>query len=405
LSRDIINWPLKRRVEFEFMEVSLTITDFALLLSGAILPAAVTSFVVVALLRKWAPRLGLVDQPGARKVHVQPIPLGGGIGIWVGLILPFFWGSTLAFGLSLYEIRPDWCPEWAWSHIEGIRTRLDSLWVVLGAASVLMLLGLADDRCHLNWKIRLGIQFLVATACVLWQDLGFTAFIQWRWMTNVVAVVWIVAMINAFNMLDNMDALSAGIGGIVCLLLGTVMLLNREAGSSQPQLFVAGLVFVLLGAILGFLLHNRPPARIFMGDAGSYLIGFTLSVATLLGTYADYQFNPLAVLTPLFVMAVPMYDMLTVIAIRLRSGKSPFEADKNHLSHRLVELGFSKPGAVATIYLLTATCGLGAVLLHRLDTVGVVVVTAMVGCVLALIAVLEVTARRQVRRRESESKS
>jgi UDP-GlcNAc:undecaprenyl-phosphate GlcNAc-1-phosphate transferase len=100
-----------------------------------------------------------------------------------------------------------------------------------------------------------------------------------------------------------------------------------------------------------------------------------------------------------------MYDMLTVIAIRLRLGKSPFEADKNHLSHRLVELGFSKPGAVATIYLLTATCGLGAVLLHRLDTVGVAVVTAMVGCVLALIAVIEVTARRQVRRRESEAKS
>ena len=162
-------------------------------------------------------------------------------------------------------------------------------------------------------------------------------------------------------------------------------------------------MFVLFGAILGFLFHNRPPAQIFMGDAGSYLIGFTLSVATLLGTYADSQSNPLAVLTPLFVMAVPMYDMLTVIVIRIRSGKSPFEADKNHLSHRLVELGFTKVGAVATIYLLTATCGLGAVLLHRLDTVGVLVVTAMVGCVLALIAVLEVTARRQARRQDSRS--
>jgi UDP-GlcNAc:undecaprenyl-phosphate GlcNAc-1-phosphate transferase len=387
------------------MDVSLTNSDFVILLSGAMIPAAVTSFVVVALLRKWAPSLGLVDQPGARKVHAQPIPLGGGIGIWFGLMLPFVLGSALAIGLAMYEVRPDWCPGWAWAHMEGVRARLDSLWMVLGAATVLMLLGLADDRCHLNWKIRLGIQFLVATICVLWQDLGFTAFIQSKWLTHVVAIVWIVAMINAFNMLDNMDALSGGIGGIVCLLLGTVMLLNHEAGSSQPQLFVAGLVFVLLGAILGFLLHNRPPARIFMGDAGSYLIGFTLSVATLLGTYADYQFNPLAVLTPLFVMAVPMYDMLTVIAIRLRLGKSPFEADKNHLSHRLVELGFSKPGAVATIYLLTATCGLGAVLLHRLDTVGVAVVTAMVGCVLALIAVIEVTARRQVRRRESEAKS
>ena len=275
--------------------------------------------------------------------------------------------------------------------------------MVLAAATILMFLGLADDRYHLNWKFRLGVQFLVAIFCVVWQDLGFSAFIHWKWFTQIVAVIWIVSMINAFNMLDNMDALSGGIGGIVCLLLGTVMLLNREAGSSQPQLFVAGLVFVLFGAILGFLFHNRPPAQIFMGDAGSYLIGFTLSVATLLGTYADSQSNPLAVLTPLFVMAVPMYDMLTVIVIRIRSGKSPIEADKNHLSHRLVELGFTKVGAVATIYLLTATCGLGAVLLHRLDTVGVLVVTAMVGCVLALIAVLEVTARRQARRQDSRS--
>ena len=82
------------------MEVSLTLTNFALLLSGAIIPAAVTSFVVVALLRRWAPRLGLVDQPGTRKVHVQPIPLGGGLGIWVGLILPFIVGSVIAIVLS-----------------------------------------------------------------------------------------------------------------------------------------------------------------------------------------------------------------------------------------------------------------------------------------------------------------
>lgn len=385
------------------MEVSLATSDFMMLLAGAIAPAAVTSFLVVALLRRWAPKLGLLDQPGERKVHAKVVPLGGGVGICAGLILPFAVGTGVLYSLMAYQVRPSWCPEWAWTHVAGIGDRMDSLWVVLAAATILMFLGLADDRYHLNWKFRLGVQFLVAIFCVLWQDLGFSAFIHWKWFTQIVAVIWIVSMINAFNMLDNMDALSGGIGGIVCLLLGTVMLLNREAGSSQPQLFVAGLVFVLFGAILGFLFHNRPPAQIFMGDAGSYLIGFTLSVATLLGTYADSQSNPLAVLTPLFVMAVPMYDMLTVIVIRIRSGKSPFEADKNHLSHRLVELGFTKVGAVATIYLLTATCGLGAVLLHRLDTVGVLVVTAMVGCVLALIAVLEVTARRQARRQDSRS--
>ena len=97
-------------------------------------------------------------------------------------------------------------------------------------------------------------------------------------------------------------------------------------------------------------------------------------------------------------MAVPLYDMTTVILIRLRSGKSPFAADKNHFSHRLVDLGMTKPQAVLTIYLTTATCGLGALLLHRVDTVGAVLLVLLVGCVLAIIAILESTARRTIKR-------
>jgi UDP-GlcNAc:undecaprenyl-phosphate GlcNAc-1-phosphate transferase len=132
-----------------------------------------------------------------------------------------------------------------------------------------------------------------------------------------------------------------------------------------------------------------------MGDAGSYFVGFCIAVATLLATYTGYQSSTQhAILAPLCVMAVPLYDMTTVIWIRLRSGRSPFEADKNHFSHRLVELGLSKGQAVLTIYLTTATCGLGALLLHRLTLWGAGVVLLMIGCVLALIAILESSARR-----------
>ena len=345
------------------------------MMAMTIIPAMLLSGAAVALIRRFAPQLGLIDEPGERKVHVHAVPLGGGLGIWFGFMTPFAIGTLLVWLASTSEAVQGWLPDWVKTQLPGINSRLDNLWVVLIGGTILMALGLADDRKPLGWKIRLGAQFLLAGICVYWQDWGFSAFIPWQWVTNVLTVIWIVAMINAFNMLDNMDGLSGGIGALTCLLLGGVMLLNPEPGARQPQLFVAGMVFVLLGAILGFLFHNRPPAKIFMGDAGSYLIGFVLSVATLLGTYADYQTRPLAVLTPLFVMAVPMYDMISVIVIRLREGRSPFEADKNHLSHRLVDLGFSKPGAVATIYLLTATCGLGALLLHRLDGVGTVFVT------------------------------
>jgi UDP-GlcNAc:undecaprenyl-phosphate GlcNAc-1-phosphate transferase len=161
-------------------------------------------------------------------------------------------------------------------------------------------------------------------------------------------------------------------------------------------LFVAGFLLVLVGALLGFLWHNRPPARIFMGDAGSYFIGFCIGVATLLATYTGYQSaSRHAILAPLCVMAVPFYDMTTVIWIRLRSGRSPFEADKSHFSHRLVELGLSKGQAVLTIYLTTATCGLGALLLHEVSVFGAGVIVLSIVCVLALIGILESTARRK----------
>ena len=137
-----------------------------------------------------------------------------------------------------------------------------------------------------------------------------------------------------------------------------------------------------------------------MGDSGAYFVGFMIAAATLLASYTGYQDEKHrhAILAPLCVMAVPFYDMTTVILIRLRAGQSPFRADKNHFSHRLVELGLTKSQAVLTIYLLTATCGLGALLLHRVDRAGAVMVLLMIGCVLTLIGVLESTARRTIQK-------
>ncbi|MCA9106632.1 MAG: undecaprenyl/decaprenyl-phosphate alpha-N-acetylglucosaminyl 1-phosphate transferase [Planctomycetales bacterium] len=374
-----------------------------LLFAATLLPSLCVSWCVVWLLRLWAPRLGLLDRPNQRKVHTTPIPLGGGIGIWCGWLAPIAAGIFIVYWLRqdaalAQRLLGDWAV-----HLNGAAERIDVLVGVVFAATTLAVVGLLDDRYGLGWKIRLGIQFLVAGICVAIPELRLTLFLSISAVSAFLTIVWIVAMINAFNMLDNMDGLSGGIGAIVGLLLAAALLMDAEPASGEPQWFVAAFVLVLVGAILGFLIHNRPPARIFMGDAGSYLIGFVLSIATLLGTYANYQEHHLAVLTPLFLMAVPMYDMLTVIAIRIRSGRSPFEADRNHLSHRLVDLGFTKPQAVATIHLLTATCGLGALLLHRLDLLGGVIVTAIVACILALIGLIELTARRRLRAMSNES--
>jgi len=220
-------------------------------------------------------------------------------------------------------------------------------------------------------------------------------FIDLPWLTGAISVLWIVGLVNSFNMLDNMDGLSAGVAAIASAMLAVVMLSTPRPDNNQPQLFIAGLLLVVFGALVGFLWHNRPPARLFMGDAGSYLVGYLLAMTTLTATFAGGNQPRYAILAPLCVLAVPLYDTASVVWIRLRSGRSPFEGDKSHFSHRLVELGMSKPQAVATIYLATATCGLGALLLHQVNLVGAAVVLLMVFCTLALVAVLETAGRRR----------
>jgi UDP-GlcNAc:undecaprenyl-phosphate GlcNAc-1-phosphate transferase len=378
------------------------------LLSGTLLPSAIVSCLAIYALRAAAPKLGLMDHPDPRQVHVRAVPLGGGIGIWLGVIVPFAVGQ-----LVLSQLEPGQTdlfgfevPRSVSEHLAGVRARTTSLWAILGAGTFFMGLGLADDRFGLPWQARLASQFAVAGLCVFWQGWQLTAFVTIPYVALALSVVWIVGMINSFNMLDNMDGLSSGVALIASASLAAVALTSYDPGNDGPQLFVAGFLLVLVGSLAGFLRHNKPPAKIFMGDAGSYFIGFCVAVATLLATYTSYLSpKPHAILAPLVVMAVPLYDMTSVIWIRLRSGASPFKADKNHLSHRLVELGMSKTIAVLTIYLLTATCGLSALLLQRVDTFGAVVILLIVGSVLTLVALLEVAARRKDRHRRREEPS
>lgn len=377
--------------------------DLVWLISGAMLPGLFVSWLATSAVRKIAPRIGLVDKPGARKVHTVPTPLGGGIGIYLGVLVPFAIG-TLCLTMLL-QMDPDqrarYVPAIALPHLDGLASRLSGLWILLGCGTVLMILGLIDDRFGLDWKPRMAIEFVVAALCVVTQGWRLTAFIDLpylSWITSVVlSTVWIVTLINSFNMLDNMDGLSSGIAAIAAGMLATVLLIAPNPQTHAPQLFVAGFLLVLAGSLVGFLCHNFPPAGIFMGDAGSYFIGFCIAVCTLLSTYTSYSSDrPHAVLAPLCVMAVPLYDMATVLYIRYREGRSFFKGDKSHFSHRLVDLGFSKTLAVVTIYLTTATCGLGALLLHRVDQFGAAVILLMIVCVLTLVAILESTARRKL---------
>ncbi|WP_407699801.1 MraY family glycosyltransferase [Stieleria sedimenti] len=340
--------------------------------------------------RRNAVRLGLVAEPVGHSTHTRTTPLGGGIGIWLGIMIPMTLGTALVLFSNRMPMVAGALPESIVGYFDGISSRLPQLWWLLGSATVLFALGIWDDRRGAPVLLRLGVEFAVAAFVVYYLDFGFTAFIGAAWLTKLLSVVWIVAVINSFNMLDNMDALSGGVAAIIATAMAAVMLTTPSPGSTEPQLFVAGLLLSVAGSLLGFLWHNRPPAKIFMGDGGSYLVGFLIAVSMLMATFASPP-RPHAVLAPLCVMAIPMYDMTTVLWIRIREGRSVFVGDRSHFSHRLVDLGLSRTQAVLTIHLVTATCGLAALLLVHVSVLQAVAVLGIVACMLLLVVILEST--------------
>jgi UDP-GlcNAc:undecaprenyl-phosphate GlcNAc-1-phosphate transferase len=366
------------------------------MLSALILIVPITLLLSAAacfLIRKLAPKIGLMDKPGERKIHSTPVPVGGGLGI-AFVVLVFFAFSQLVLYAALHfpEVA-DFFPASIAAHLSGFWFRSGQLWTLLGLASVLLILGTLDDRYHLDWKIRLAVQTLVAVAAVRcgWR---LTLFIDVPLLTVCLSVIWIVGLINSFNMLDNMNGLSAGTAAICSVFLTAVMFLTPNPMSGEPQLFIAGLLLVLLGSIGGFLLYNNPfRASMFMGDGGAYFIGFLLATSTLSATFSSVA-TPQTVYVPLLILAVPIYDTTTVILIRLRNGKSPFVGDKNHFSHRLTDLGFSQTEAVLLVYLTTALTGFGSLLLYRTDFFGATIVFTQTLLILILIRIIEHRARK-----------
>jgi UDP-GlcNAc:undecaprenyl-phosphate GlcNAc-1-phosphate transferase len=340
------------------------------------------SAMLCTVVRRIAPSVGFVDRPGGHKAHGKATPLGGGVAIWLTVAI------VLGLGAGAVYLLPGRLPEAVAVHAEGLRQRHGELAGIMGLATIIMLMGLADDKKALSPWPRLAIQFALAIAFVaIWgRATLFLPHNPWfRLLTSAVTVVWIVGLTNAFNFLDNMDGLAASVGLIAAALFAV-------AQAAVGGLFVPAVLLVVVGALAGFLVHNWAPARLFMGDAGSNFLGFVLGTLTVAGTFTrpEEGSSRFGVFTPLLVMAVPLYDTLSVITIRLREGRSPFRPDRRHFSHRLVARGLAPPRAVATIDLVTLACGLGALLLPRLDAVGAAVVLAQVLCLLGVVAVLEV---------------
>ncbi|MCC7193712.1 MAG: undecaprenyl/decaprenyl-phosphate alpha-N-acetylglucosaminyl 1-phosphate transferase [Phycisphaeraceae bacterium] len=339
-------------------------------------------------------RRGLVDAPdltGGRKNHARPTPNTGGIAIFSAITIPI---ALLMAAIWLV-------PQNTWTgpmaavapHIEGLRSQTPMAVGVLAALLAVHVLGLIDDRKRLGPYSKLIVQLLIALGLVLFCQLRILEFLGRRYgmpgelVSVVLSVLWIVVIVNALNFLDNMDGLTAGIGAICAALYLAATLIGG-------QWFVAGTAALLAGALVGFLVFNFPPAKIFMGDGGSLVVGLLLAIVSIRTTYfaADATHMPGAwygVLMPLMVLAIPLYDFTSVTLIRLAQGKSPFQGDQNHFSHRLVRRGLSKRAAVITIWLCTLATGLGGVILGSLDGWKAAVVAGQSAGVIVLLAILE----------------
>jgi len=314
--------------------------------------AFLVSLLVLPLWMRVCLRIGLVDDPGDRKIHSEPIPLAGGVSVMTGMAVP-----ALAAALALYLHQPspghpNVPPESQPGELllYGLNRRGIELVAIFVGALGMLLLGVWDDLRELRPQVKfagqLGIALLVAAAGV-----RITLFVHSLAFSYLISVLWTLTVINAFNFMDNMNGLCAGLGAIGSFCIALVAAL---AG----QYLVALIAFLACGALLGFLPHNFPRARAFLGDAGSHLVGYLLAVLAILPHFYTHKHpRVLAVLSPLVILAIPLVDLVRVVWIRFRLGRPFYLGDNNHLSHRLVAAGMSRPGAVAWIWLAAAIAG------------------------------------------------
>jgi UDP-GlcNAc:undecaprenyl-phosphate GlcNAc-1-phosphate transferase len=326
----------------------------------AIVSACVTVLASLPLWRKWCLRTGLVDDPGHRKIHDQPIPLAGGLAVMTGLLVPtllaclvLWWqraGSNAGVGsvtsgatsrstgrLALLDPNSAFLLQYGLGH-----RAMELAGIFLGAVGMLWV-GWLDDKRELRPATKFAGQLLIA-ALVAASGARITLFVPSTIFSYVITILWILTVINAFNFMDNMNGLCAGLGAIGAYHFALI-------AAADGQYLVALIAFLTFGALLGFLPYNFPRARAFLGDAGSHLVGYLLAVLAILPHFYSSQHpRRWAVLLPLLVLAIPLADLVWVVFLRWRIGQPFYQGDTNHLSHRLVRRGFSQTQAVLVIW-------------------------------------------------------
>jgi UDP-GlcNAc:undecaprenyl-phosphate/decaprenyl-phosphate GlcNAc-1-phosphate transferase len=325
----------------------LTPLHVTLIILSAIVALFLTDW-LTPLAMRIARAAGVMDQPHARRVHTKPTPRWGGLAIYTAFTITV---------LVLMLFRPT---------LNNPR-----VWGILLGATLITALGALDDKYSIPAKWKLLGQVLIACIPPLF-GVRVLAFFDvyleaehYRWLSYGLTVVWIVAVTNTINLIDGLDGLAAGISGFACLTFAALGLLQTAMGAidATDTLGLTMLAAAMVGACIGFLRWNFYPARVFMGDAGSHFLGYTIAALAILQNWKVATGAALAV--PLLALAVPIFDTIFAIVRRARRGQPIFSPDKGHLHHRLLNMGLNQRQVVLTIYLLTAIgCLLALLLAH-----------------------------------------
>lgn len=308
-------------------------SEFIVRLLYAILTAAGISCCVTPFVKWLARKVGAMDVPkDKRRMHNRPIPRMGGLGIFLGFLISF-----LIFGKLNTELRG-----------------------ILIGATIIVALGIVDDIKALRAIPKFLVQ-IIAAVIVVCHGCRIENFLGWElpvWLSCFATVIWIVMLTNAVNFIDGLDGLAAGVSAISAgSMLVVALLLVPEANATLSALILAA----ILGGCIGFIPYNFNPASIFMGDTGSTFLGFMLASVSVFGLFKTYAMISFAV--PFLVLGLPLFDICFAVIRRLAKGQSPMHADRGHVHHRLIDMGFSQKQAVMISYLITVVLGICAVVL------------------------------------------
>ena len=333
------------------------------------------------LCQRLAELTGFLDIPDrqAHKKHAKAIPLLGGAAVFLS------WAITIGFGyfavrfLDISAFAPA-----VSSNLPGIIAVSQKILFICAGAFLALLLGLYDDRRNMSALMKLVGQFVIAAIAVSLGGVRVTVFFNDPVITWCMTVFWILLVINSINFFDNMDGLATGVA-VIALCFFTM-----AAGINQQD-FVAAMSAAGAGAAMGFWFYNHSPASIFLGAAGSHLLGYILAVASASVTY----YNPgistthFPVLIPVFILAIPLFDTAAVVMIRLYHRKPVYIGDHNHISHRFVSMGMSRKKAVFLIHLLVLIIGLSVLPLLWGDERSAVVSIVQAAALLIFVSVMQ----------------